>query len=50
MPNTGERCSQSGIYQSDCCDYEITLSNGDRFPFCRGCMKMADWTRVRPTD
>ena len=50
MANTGERCRQSGIYQSDCCDYEINLGREERFPFCRGCMKMADWTLVGPTD
>ena len=50
MPSTGETSTQPGIYRSDCCDYEINHGKGERFPFCRGCMKMAEWTRVGPTD
>ena len=50
MPSTGETSTQPGIYRSDCCDYEINLGEGERFPFCRGCMKMAEWTLVPPTD
>ena len=33
---TGQKCSQSGIYQSACGDrLQIALSRGDTFPPCR---------------
>lgn len=36
MPNTSEKCQQSGIYQSNCTDaIQIALSKGDTFPPCR---------------
>jgi hypothetical protein len=36
MPQTGEKCQQSGIYQSTCSDnLQIALSKGDTFPPCR---------------
>jgi hypothetical protein len=36
MPQTSEKCQQSGIYQSTCTDKtQIALSKGDTFPPCR---------------
>lgn len=39
MPNTGETCQQSGIYNATCTSNgqhvkQLALSKGDRFPPC----------------
>jgi hypothetical protein len=36
MAHSGQKCGQSGIYQTTCTDnIQIALSKGDTFPPCR---------------
>lgn len=47
---TGHRCPQSGIWQSNCGDYErIALSIGEVFPPCGNCRRAVSWTLVQRT-
>ena len=50
MPKTSEKCTQSGIYRSNCSDrIEIALSKGDTFPPCRNHGSVS-WTLIRATN
>lgn len=50
MPQTGDRCLRSGIYQGDCPDKEqIALSKGETFPPCRQVRRAVNWTLIRAT-
>lgn len=49
MASTGQKCEQSGIYQSNCADrLQIALSKGDTFPPCRTHGNVS-WTLITPT-
>jgi len=34
MPRSGEKNTQSGVYQSVCCELEIVIAAGSKFPSC----------------
>ncbi len=49
MASTGQKCTQSGIYQSVCSDkLQIALSKGDTFPPCRTHGSVT-WNLIRAT-
>ncbi|HLF44434.1 MAG TPA: YjzC family protein [Acidimicrobiia bacterium] len=49
MPSTGQKCQQSGIYQSGCTDKtQIALSKGDTFPPCRN-HGSVNWALIKAT-
>jgi hypothetical protein len=47
--HTGQKCEQSGIYDSNCHTKQIALSKGDTFPPCRTCQKSVTWTLSQAT-
>lgn len=48
MATTGQKCTTSGIYRSDCtCHSEMTLAQGKTFPPCSDCKRAVNWTLVR---
>ena len=47
--HTGEKCQQSGLYDSDCHTKQIALSKGDTFPPCRTCSRSVTWTLTQAT-
>jgi hypothetical protein len=57
MPNTGEVCTQSGIYSGVCTTNgthqlrQVVVSNGYRFPVCYVgvCKGSVQYTLVQPT-
>lgn len=50
MASTGQKCEQSGIYESTCRDrIQIALSKGDTFPPCRACSSAVNWRLIRAT-
>lgn len=49
MASTGQKCTQSGIYRSNCSDrIQIALSKGDTFPPCRNHGSVT-WTLIQAT-
>lgn len=50
MPPTGDTSERAGIYRAPCCDEEIELQRGERFPACKRCYQSATWTFIRPID
>ena len=51
MENTGSRCTQSGIYRSNCgCRARIAMSEGETFPPCGKCGGNVSWVLVDATD
>jgi hypothetical protein len=51
MARTGEKNSQTGIYQGDDLHKEqIALSKGETFPPCGDCKRSVNWTLVRATE
>jgi hypothetical protein len=49
MPHSGQKCEQSGLYQSTCADRtQIALSKGDTFPPCRN-HGAVTWMLIRAT-
>lgn len=49
MASTGQKNTQSGIYQSDCTDVlQIALSKGDTFPPC-GKHGVVNWYLIQAT-
>lgn len=49
MPQTSQKCEQSGIYRSGCaCKTQIALSKGDTFPPCRTHGSVT-WTLIQAT-
>jgi hypothetical protein len=49
MASTGQKCTQSGIYQSTCSDrLQIALSRGDTFPPCRA-HGAVSWALIQAT-
>jgi len=49
VPHTGEKCPQSGIWQSTCCGEQIALSKNETFPPC-GKHGGTSWTLIRATE
>jgi len=35
MPLDGEKCTKLGTYKTDCCDVELVIAVGAKFPRCR---------------
>jgi hypothetical protein len=50
MPPTGDTSERAGVYRAPCCDEEVELQRGQRFPVCSRCEKPANWTFIRPLD
>jgi hypothetical protein len=49
VAHTGQKCQQSGIYQSTCADrLQIALSKDDTFPPC-GKHGSVNWSLLRAT-
>lgn len=48
MPQTGETCQTSGVYQCSSCATTIPLSKGERFPPCGVERKGVTWVLLRP--
>ena len=47
MPQLGDTCRESGVYQCDSCAMTLTLRCGQRFPPCeRERLKVVNWTFV----
>jgi hypothetical protein len=50
MPNTGDKNTTAGIYESTCGDKQrITMPLGHEFPDCETCKKAVGWTLVEAT-
>lgn len=50
MPSTSQKCTESGVYRSDCnCKEQITISRNETLPPCPKCKKAVNWTLVRAT-
>ena len=50
MPPTGDVSERTGIYRSTCCNEDMTVGRGERFPFCKACQKAVTWSFIRPCD
>jgi len=48
MPLTRDLNKQAGVYRSQCCNYDIALIKGEKFPFCIACHAETRWQSVRP--
>jgi hypothetical protein len=48
MAWTGQVNTQSGVYRSDDCGYEIKLGEGEPFPPCPLHRRPVTWAFVRP--
>jgi hypothetical protein len=47
MPQLGDICRESGVYECDSCAMTLTLRRGQRFPPCeRERLKVVNWTFV----
>lgn len=50
MPSTSQKCTESGVYRSDCnCKEQITISRNETLPPCPKCKRAVNWTLVRAT-
>jgi hypothetical protein len=47
---TGTKSPQFGIYQAVCCDYEIVVTEGARFPDCPEHKRSTEWELVAVID
>ena len=43
MQKTGDICSKSGLYTSECCDFKVVVGRNAVFPECGACEKRASW-------
>jgi hypothetical protein len=48
MPWTGQTNTQTGLYRSEDCGYEIKLAEGEVFPECPIHRRPVTWSFVRP--
>jgi hypothetical protein len=40
---TGNTAEQTGLYSSECCDYEAVFDKGDTLPRCPRCQSLTVW-------
>ena len=48
MPLTRDINKQAGVYRSQCCNYDMALIKGEKFPFCMACHAETRWQPVQP--
>ncbi len=47
--HSGDTCERDGVYQTaSCCQSELKLPKGAKFPVCPGCGKAAVWVMTQP--
>jgi hypothetical protein len=47
MPKTGNRCTEFGVFSSDCCGSEIVIGPGVLFPACAKHPGMTTWVNIQ---
>jgi len=47
VPKTGDRCSDFGVFKSECCGSEIVIASGVQFPSCSQHEGLTTWVQVR---
>jgi len=46
MPKAGERCSEFGVFKTECCGSEIVIGVGTQFPTCSSHPGLTKWVIV----